>query len=128
MDTGEGGLAPYHEEGGCDVIMLSHREVRHPQFDGSFSPGARRRSGKRCWRSRSSSQGAKPGKGGVLPARVTPDKQSRNSPGRRLHQPQPPSDAANTTGLDQVAHPRLTGRPVGIKTAVVAFIPQRHRG
>src|SRR6185369_1008896 len=37
MDTGEGGLAPYHEEGGCDVIMqigTAKYGIRNP--DGSF--------------------------------------------------------------------------------------------
>jgi hypothetical protein len=69
------------------------------------------------------SQGAKPGKGGVLPGgkvtaeiaaiRGIPQGQDSISPNRHR-------DAANTTELlDQVAYIRtLTGRPVGIKTAI----------
>ena len=44
MDTGEGGLSPYHLEGGCDIIMqigTAKYGVRDAQ--GNFSPERLRR-------------------------------------------------------------------------------------
>lgn len=74
MDTGEGGLSPHHREGGCDIIMqigtakygvrdgtgeLSEQRVKE------IAPYVRAFEIKL-------SQGAKPGKGGILPgAKVT---------------------------------------------------------
>ena len=69
------------------------------------------------------SQGAKPGKGGVLPGgKVTAEiAQIRGIPeGRDSISPNRHRDIANMGELlDQVAYIRdLTGRPVGIKTAI----------
>jgi len=69
------------------------------------------------------SQGAKPGKGGVLPGgKVTAEIAAiRGIPvGEASISPNRHRDAANTTELlDQVRYIReLTGRPVGIKTAI----------
>lgn len=125
MDTGEGGLSPYHLEGGCDVIMQI----------GTAKYGARDAHGELSAErlvelSRvvkafeiKLSQGAKPGKGGVLPARkVTPEiAQIRGIPeGRDSISPNRHRDIANVNELlDRVAWIRdLTGRPVGVKTAV----------
>ena len=45
MDTGEGGLSPYHLEGGCDVIMqIGTAKYGMRNLDGSFSPETARRS------------------------------------------------------------------------------------
>jgi glutamate synthase domain-containing protein 2 len=129
MDTGEGGLAPYHEEGGCDVIMqigTAKYGIRNP--DGSFSPERAKALGEKVKAFEIKlSQGAKPGKGGVLPGgKVTPEIAAiRGIPqGEDSISPNRHRDAANTTELlDQVAYIReLTGRPVGIKTAVGGFI------
>jgi glutamate synthase domain-containing protein 2 len=128
MDTGEGGLAPYHEEGGCDVIMqigTAKYGIRNP--DGSFSPERAKVLGEKVKAFEIKlSQGAKPGKGGVLPGgKVTPEIAAiRGIPqGEDSISPNRHRDAANTTELlDQVAYIReLTGRPVGIKTAVGGF-------
>ena len=44
MDTGEGGLSPYHLEGGCDVIMqIGTAKYGVRDRDGSFSVRARAR-------------------------------------------------------------------------------------
>jgi glutamate synthase domain-containing protein 2 len=125
MDTGEGGLAPYHEEGSCDVILQI----------GTAKYGVRDAAGKLnlervmalAPRVRALeiklSQGAKPGKGGVLPAakvteeiadiRGIPMGEDSISPNR--HRDIPDVDAL----LDRVAMLRdLTGRPVGVKTAI----------
>src|SRR5258708_34454371 len=72
LDTGEGGLSSFHLEGGCDVIMqigTANYGVR--AADGSFSRERAREVA--AFRQVKAfeinlSQGAKPGKGGVLPA------------------------------------------------------------
>jgi glutamate synthase domain-containing protein 2 len=125
LDTGEGGLSPYHLEGGCDVIMqigTAKYGIRTPT--GEFSPDKAKEVAKvvKAFEIKLS-QGAKPGKGGVLPAgkvtaeiariRGIPEGVDSISPNRHL-------DIENMTHLlDQVVYIRnLTGRPVGIKTAI----------
>jgi hypothetical protein len=71
MDTGEGGLSPYHLEGGGDIIMqigTAKYGVRDAQ--GSLSPDRLAELAKvvKAFEIKLS-QGAKPGKGGVLPAK-----------------------------------------------------------
>jgi glutamate synthase domain-containing protein 2 len=125
MDTGEGGLSPYHLEGGCDVIMqigTAKYGVRDAQ--GNLSPDRLRELSKSVKAFEIKlSQGAKPGKGGVLPGRkVTPEiAEIRGIPeGRDSISPNRHRDIANMSELlDKVAWIRdLTGRPVGVKTAV----------
>jgi glutamate synthase domain-containing protein 2 len=125
MDTGEGGMAPYHEEGGCDIIMqIGTAKYGIREADGTFSPERAKALGEKVAAFEIKlSQGAKPGKGGVLPGgkvtaeiaaiRGIPEGQDSISPNRHR-------DAANMVELlDQVAMIReLTGRPVGIKTAI----------
>jgi glutamate synthase domain-containing protein 2 len=125
LDTGEGGCAPHHLEGGCDVIMqigTAKYGVRNP--DGSFSPEKAKELAKSVKAFEIKlSQGAKPGKGGILPGgKVTPEIAAiRGIPvGESSISPNRHRDAGNTTELlDQVRYIReLTGRPVGIKTAI----------
>jgi glutamate synthase domain-containing protein 2 len=125
MDTGEGGLSPYHVEGGCDIIMQL----------GTAKYGARDAQGNLSVERLTElarvvkafeiklSQGAKPGKGGVLPGRkVTAEiAQIRGIPaGRDSISPNRHRDIANMNELlERLAWMReLTGRPVGVKTAV----------
>jgi glutamate synthase domain-containing protein 2 len=125
MDTGEGGLSPYHLEGGCDVIMqigTAKYGVRDAQ--GNLSADRLVELGKvvKAFEIKLS-QGAKPGKGGVLPAKkVTPEiarirgiPEARDSISPNRHR-----DISNVNDLlDKVAYIRdLTGRPVGVKTAI----------
>ena len=124
MDTGEGGLAPYHLEGGCDIVF----EI------GTAKYGVRTSDGKLdddkllaiCAHQQVKmvsiklGQGAKPGMGGLLPgAKVTeeiaairgiPVGEDSQSPNRHL-------DIANVPQLmDAIAHIReLTGKPTGFK-------------
>jgi len=125
MDTGEGGLSPYHLEGGCDIIMqigtanyglrdaagnLDLAKVR------SIAPRVRAFEIKL-------SQGAKPGKGGVLPgAKVTEEISAiRGIPAHRDSiSPNRHRDLANMDQLlDRVMLLRdVSGKPVGIKTAI----------
>jgi len=125
MDTGEGGLSPYHLEGGCDVIMqigTAKYGIRTPT--GEFSPEKAKELAKVVAAFEIKlSQGAKPGKGGVLPgAKVTEEiARIRGIPvGVDSISPNRHPDIADMLALlDQVAYIRnLTGRPVGIKTAI----------
>ena len=125
MDTGEGGLSPYHLEGQCDVIMqIGTAKYGIRGSDGRFSPEkARELSHVVKAFEIKLSQGAKPGKGGVLPGRkVTAEiSRIRGIPaGEDSISPNRHDDIANVDQLlDKVAYIRdLTGRPVGVKTAI----------
>lgn len=125
MDTGEGGLSPYHLEGGCDVIMqIGTAKYGIRDLDGRFSAEKARElaSVVKAFEIKLS-QGAKPGKGGVLPgSKVTEEiARIRGIPvGHDSISPNRHRDIADIDQLlDQVAYLRdLTGRPVGIKTAI----------
>src|SRR5688572_21127972 len=129
LDTGEGGLSPYHVEGGCDLIMqigTAKYGVRDAQ--GNLSEERLQELGKlvKAFEIKLS-QGAKPGKGGVLPGKkVTAEiAQIRGIPeGRDSISPNRHRDIANMNELlDRVAYIRdLTGRPVGVKTAVGGWL------
>jgi glutamate synthase domain-containing protein 2 len=132
LNTGEGGLSPYHLEGGCDIVFqigtakfgvrdeagnLSDDKLRevaaHPEvrmFEIKLS------------------QGAKPGKGGILPAaridaevsriRGVPMGKDAISPNR--HREVDDFDDL----LDLIAHIReVTGKPVGFKTCLGSADP-----
>src|SRR6267142_1572878 len=125
LDTGEGGLSPYHVEGGCDVIMqigTAKYGVRDAQ--GNFSTERLMELSRvvKAFEIKLS-QGAKPGKGGVLPGKkVTPEiAHIRGIPeGRDSISPNRHRDISNMNELlEKIAWMRdLTGRPVGVKTAV----------
>ena len=69
MDTGEGGLSPYHLEGNCDLIMqIGTARYGVRDSEGAFSDDKAREIARsvRAFEIKLS-QGAKPGKGGVLP-------------------------------------------------------------
>ncbi len=127
LNTGEGALSPYHLEGGCDIVfqvgtakygvgdgtggydeaklkaIFAHEQVRMLELK--------------------LSQGAKPGKGGILPAakvtaeiatiRAIPAGLDSISPNRH-----PEIDSADDL-LDVLARLRdITGKPAGIKTVI----------
>lgn len=125
LDTGEGGLSPYHLEGGCDVIMqigTAKYGIRTPTGEFSVEKAKELAKVVKAFEIKLS-QGAKPGKGGVLPGgkvtaeiariRGIPEGVDSISPNRHM-------DIEDMTQLlDQVVYVReLTGRPVGIKTAI----------
>jgi glutamate synthase domain-containing protein 2 len=127
LDTGEGGLAPYHLEGGCDIIMqigtakYGVRDAAGLLSDEKLREVAAHES-VRAFEIKLS-QGAKPGKGGVLPAekvteeiariRGIPAGESSLSPNRH------PEVANIDQLLDMIVLVReVTGKPVGIKTAI----------
>ena len=125
LDTGEGGLSPYYLEGNADVIMqvgTANYGIR--DHDGKFSPARAKELGKvvKAFEIKLS-QGAKPGKGGVLPAsKVTAEIAGiRGIPaGEDSISPNRHRDIANVDDLlDRFVMIRdLTGRPVGVKTAI----------
>ena len=127
MDTGEGGLSPFHLEGGCDVIMqIGTAKYGVRDSEGNLSEARLREIAAydqvRAFEIKLS-QGAKPGKGGVLPGgkvtkiisqvRGIPEGQDSISPNRHR-------DIANVDQLlDKIAYIRdITGKPVGVKTAI----------
>jgi glutamate synthase domain-containing protein 2 len=127
LDTGEGGLSPYHLEGGCDIIMqIGTAKYGVRDADGKLSPQRLQElavhENVRAFEIKLS-QGAKPGKGGVLPGgkvtaeiaaiRGIPEGQDSISPNRHR-------DIATADELiERIAYVRdITGKPVGIKTAI----------
>jgi glutamate synthase domain-containing protein 2 len=124
MDTGEGGLAPYHLEGGCDIVFeigTAKYGVRTPDGkldDQKLLAICAHRQVKMV--SIKLGQGAKPGMGGLLPgAKVTPEiAEIRGIPvGEDSQSPNRHLDIANVPQLmDAIAHIRdLTGKPTGFK-------------
>ncbi len=125
MDTGEGGLSPYHLEGGGDIIMqigTAKYGVRDAHGELSAERLVELSKVVKAFEIKLS-QGAKPGKGGVLPGKkVTPEiARIRGIPeGRDSISPNRHRDISDINQLlDKVAYIRdLTGRPVGVKTAI----------
>ena len=129
LNTGEGGLAPFHLEGGCDIVfqigtakygirdqegrlsderikaLAAHEQVR--MFEIKLS------------------QGAKPGKGGILPAaKVSPEiAEIRGIPVGQDSISANRHPDINSVGdlLDMIDHiRRVSGKPVGFKCVVGA--------
>jgi glutamate synthase domain-containing protein 2 len=127
LDTGEGGLSPYHLEGGCDLIMqIGTAKYGVRDAEGNLSLARLRElaahDNVRAFEIKLS-QGAKPGKGGVLlGAKVTPEIAAiRGIPeGRDSISPNRHRDVADADQLlDMIARVReTTGKPVGVKTAI----------
>ena len=130
MNTGEGGLSPYHLEGGCDIVFqigTAKYGVRDEQ--GSLSDDKLREVAAHDQVKMFElklSQGAKPGKGGILPAgkvteeiaqiRGIPVGQDSISPNRH-----PEIDSIEDL-LDMIARIRnVTGKPVGFKAVIGAY-------
>jgi glutamate synthase domain-containing protein 2 len=127
MDTGEGGLAPYHLEGGCDIVFeigTAKYGVRGP--DGRLDDDKLREI---CAHpevkmvSVKLSQGAKPGLGGLLPgAKVTAEIAAiRGIPvGEDSVSPNRHPEISNVSELlDFIAHVReVSGLPVGFKAVM----------
>jgi glutamate synthase domain-containing protein 2 len=124
LNTGEGGLSPYHLSGGCDIV-LQYGTAKYGVRDehGNLSDEKLRRIADipqvRMVEIKLS-QGAKPGKGGILPAeKVTPEIAEIRGirAGEASISPNRHEDIADVGALlDQIAHVReITGRPVGFK-------------
>lgn len=127
LNTGEGGLAPYHLAGGCDLVFqigTAKYGVRDAQ--GQWSDDRLRELAAypqvRMFELKLS-QGAKPGKGGILPGiKVTEEVAGiRGIPaGQDSISPNGHPDIRNVGELlDRIDHIRtVTGKPVGFKLVV----------
>ena len=130
INTGEGGLSPYHLEGGGDVVFqIGTAKFGARDDDGNLSEerlAATAGNPQVKMVEIKLSQGAKPGKGGMLPAakvteeiariRTIPIGQDAISPNRHPD--------VNNAGelLDLVARVRrVTGKPTGIKAVIGAY-------
>ncbi|WP_211830571.1 FMN-binding glutamate synthase family protein [Kistimonas asteriae] len=127
LNTGEGGLSPYHLEGNCDLVFqigTAKYGVRDEQgkLDDERLSDIASHARVRMFEIKLS-QGAKPGKGGILPGnkvseeiasiRLIPVGQDSISPNRH------PEVHSCTELLDMIHHVRsITGKPVGIKFAL----------
>jgi glutamate synthase domain-containing protein 2 len=127
LNTGEGGLAPYHLEGGCDLVFqigTARYGVRDAK--GELSDDRLRAIAAhdqvRMFEIKLS-QGAKPGKGGILPGiKVTAEVARIRGipPGQDSISPNGHPDIRNVGELlDRIEHIRtVTGKPVGFKLVI----------
>jgi len=130
MNTGEGGLSPYHLQGGADIVFqigTAKYGVRDEQgnlSDEKLKEMAAIEQVKMF--EIKLSQGAKPGKGGILPGekvsaeiasiRGIPQGEDSISPNRH------PDITSNDDLLDMIYHIReVTGKPVGFKVVIGAY-------
>ncbi|NOQ88182.1 MAG: FMN-binding glutamate synthase family protein [Gammaproteobacteria bacterium] len=127
MNTGEGGLSPYHLEGGADIVFqIGTAKYGVRDKDGNLSDEKLREVAAhetvRMFEIKMS-QGAKPGKGGILPAAKVSDEiakirgihagEDSISPNRH------PEIENNDDLIDMINHVRkVTGKPVGFKAVI----------
>ncbi len=127
MNTGEGGLSPYHLKGGADIVFqIGTAKYGVRDKDGNLSNEKLREIAAhetvRMFEIKMS-QGAKPGKGGILPAakvgdeiakiRGIPAHEDSISPNRH------PEIENNDDLIDMINHIRqVTGKPVGFKAVL----------
>ncbi|MCH9693669.1 MAG: FMN-binding glutamate synthase family protein [Gammaproteobacteria bacterium] len=130
MNTGEGGLSPWHLEGGCDVVFqIGTAKYGVRDENGNLSDAKVREIGEIeqvKMIELKLSQGAKPGKGGILPAEKVTEEiakirgiregEASISPNRH-----PDIDSAGDL-LDMINRLRdLSGLPVGFKAVIGAY-------
>ncbi|MBT3060622.1 MAG: FMN-binding glutamate synthase family protein, partial [Candidatus Thiodiazotropha sp. (ex Lucina pensylvanica)] len=130
MNTGEGGLSPYHLEGGADLVFqIGTAKFGVRDRDGNLSDERLREiaahDAVRMFEIKLS-QGAKPGKGGILPAaKVTPEiAQIRGiEVGRDAISPNRHPDINSADDLLNMIERirRVSGKPVGFKTVIGAY-------
>ena len=134
LNTGEGGLSAFHLEGGCDLVFqIGTAKFGVRNEDGTLSDEKLREVAAhetvRMFEVKLA-QGAKPGKGGILPGEKVTEEiakirglrvgQDGISPNRHLEV----DDFGDL--LDLVGHIRdVTGKPVGIKTVFGSEEPLR---
>ncbi len=127
MSTGEGGLSPYHLEGGCDIIFqIGTAKYGVRDKDGNLSDEKLKEVAAHTQVKMFEvklAQGAKPGKGGMLPAAKVNEEIARIR-GIPVHEasisPNRHKDIGSIAELGAfVARVRrVTGKPVGVKFVV----------
>ena len=130
MNTGEGGLSPWHLEGGADIVFqIGTAKYGVRDEDGHLSDEKLREIAAHeqvKMFELKLSQGAKPGKGGILPGgkvtaeiagiRGIPAGTDSISPNRH------PEINSEDDLLDMIGHVRaVTGKPVGFKAVIGAY-------
>jgi len=130
MNTGEGGLSPYHLEGGADIVFQigtaknGVRDLEGNLNNEKLTEAAAHEQVKMF--EIKLSQGAKPGKGGILPGgKVTEEIANIRGikPGSDAISPNRHTDInSNSELLDMIARVRsVTGKPVGFKAVIGAY-------
>jgi glutamate synthase domain-containing protein 2 len=130
LNTGEGGISPWHLEGGCDVVFqIGTAKYGARDKNGELSDSRLREVGdieQVKMIELKLSQGAKPGKGGILPAaKVTAEiaairgiKEGEASISPNRH---PDINSASDL-LDMINRLRdVSGKPVGFKAVIGAY-------
>ena len=127
LNTGEGGLSPFHLKGGCDIVyQIGTAKYGVRDEHGNLDDDKLREMGSNPHVKMFElklAQGAKPGKGGILPGekinaeiaaiRGIPEGQDSISPNRHRE------IDSYAELLDMVAHIRdVTGKPCGFKTVI----------
>ena len=132
LNTGEGGLSPYHLLGGCDLVYqigTAKYGLRGP--DGHIDDDKLKRIAAhdqvRMFELKLA-QGAKPGKGGIMPGEKVTEEiaQIRHIPvGKDSYSPNRHPDIDSYEDLlDAIAHIRaVSGKPVGFKTVAGSDAP-----
>jgi glutamate synthase domain-containing protein 2 len=130
LNSGEGGVSPYHLEGGCDVVaQIGTAKYGFCDINGKLSDEALR--GMALFPQVKMfelklSQGAKPGKGGILPAiKVTPEVAAIRfiQPYKDSISPNRHPEISNVQELmDMIIHIRkMTGKPTGFKIVLGSY-------
>lgn len=128
LNTGEGGISPYHLAGGCDLVwQIGTGYFGCRAADGNFELESFRRNAGRPEVKMIEvklSQGAKPGHGGILPAaKVTKEISAIRGVPMGVDVLSPPAHTAFTTPTELLEFLELLrresgGKPVGIKLCV----------
>lgn len=129
LNTGEGGLSPYHLEGGADLVFqMGTAKYGVRDADGRLDEGRLRALADHPQVRMIEvklSQGAKPGKGGILPGAKVTDEIARIRgipPGKDSLSPNRHPEIYDAASLlDFIARVReVSGLPVGFKTVIGA--------
>jgi len=130
LNTGEGGLSPYHLSGGCDIVyQIGTAKYGVRAHDGGLDLDKLRAAADRPevkMFELKMSQGAKPGKGGILPAvKVTPEiAEIRGIPVQTASiSPNGHHEIRNVAQLVDMIERigEVTRKPVGFKAVVGAY-------
>ncbi|MDH5180358.1 MAG: FMN-binding glutamate synthase family protein, partial [Gammaproteobacteria bacterium] len=125
MNTGEGGLSPYHLEGECD-LMFQIGTAKYGVRDvyGNLSDDRLREVSAHVKAFELKlSQGAKPGRGGVLPANKVTEEVARIRGIEAGKMSSSPNRHPEITNIEQLLNSlnhirEVTGRPVGFKAVI----------
>jgi glutamate synthase domain-containing protein 2 len=127
LNTGEGGLSPYHLEGNCDLVFqIGTAKYGVRDLDGNLSDARLIELAEKTQIKMFEiklSQGAKPGKGGILPAEKVSAEVAMIrgiNEGQASISPNGHPDIRNVVDLvKMINHIRnLTGKPVGFKAVL----------